>query len=145
MADANVAARAKGLSPTRISDLEAQVRKLAAGAGGKVEATGPPVMRSVVVTIDTPKAAALAAKVRGVLKDAGTVTVEDIPPVTDDARTQATQDRIVELKIQREKLLQDFLPEAPQVRDLDTQIKILQESIKPNQQPPKSRIHIAIG
>ena len=144
-ADSYLLQHSKGLSPSKIADLESQVRKLATAAGATVEANGPPVIRSLSITIDSPKAAALKTKIQAALKGQGTVTLEDIPQKTDDARTQSTTERIVDLKLQKEKLLQDFLQEAPQVRDLDTQIRVLQDSIKPTKLPPKSRIHVGIG
>jgi tetrahydromethanopterin S-methyltransferase subunit B len=138
--------KSRGISPKRVSELESQVRKIVAGAGAKVDtANGPTVMRVITVTTDTGKASHLADQIRGALKGSGNVTIENLPKKGDDEFTQNTLSKIVDLKLQRERLLVDFLPEAPQVKELDQQIKVLQASIKPDATPLKSRLHIAIG
>jgi hypothetical protein len=137
---------AHGLPPEKVAQFEAQVRKQLVEEGAKLElGAGPPELRTLTATIATPKATTLVEHIRKLLKASGTVTVEDLPTVINSDPTGTASSRVIDLKLEREKLLVQFLPEAPEVKEIDDQIKTLEAQIKPKKVPARSRLRITIG
>ncbi len=136
----------QGVAPKRVAELETQIRKLIAQAGGHVDsASGPSEIRTVNASIDSLKAPKLVSQIRLALKSSGDISVETPTPPSEQGASKELALRIADLKAQREKLLVQFLPEAPQVREIDDQLKALDETVAKPKAPQKSRIHVTIG
>jgi hypothetical protein len=135
-----------GAPPAKVASLEKSVRAVVASASGTIEkSSGQPQLRVLTISVPAGKASALQKSLKSTLKEFGRVSVAPQDDSKEMAANQAVRDKIHELNIQRDQLLETYLPEAPAVKDLDEQIKKLQAQIVVPKSSLRTLLNVVIG
>jgi hypothetical protein len=134
------------LTEEQVAKFSATIRQLAHKSGGKIVFVGGTILHRILrISVEKKQASQLSAQIRTLLKANGSVLQTDAPAPSSDSQNPLIADKLKVLKADRDRLLEQYLPEAPQVKELDDEIKKLEEPTTPPPAPKPSTLDVSIG
>ncbi len=124
--------------------LENDVRKLASDYDARIPTVtnAGKGRRVLTLVVDESKASSLVSKMRNLVGPLGNIS-EPYDSDSDNAVATQSKKKLNDLRVERAKLLVDFYPDAPVIKDLDRQISTQEQVVMTS--PRSQRISVTLG